>query len=198
MRHVTHTGSPGTRCISPPPPSSPFSESPFFFSATTANEVPPERALSKLPPPLGVPAPLAACAGAGLCVGYQKVARVYRVSEDCIIGPIHVVCRPRKMCGPKCVYGINSIRAHVCAGYQKVVCVLLHGVACIFSHPTHPTMGLLYSAEYVRKSTQVYVGCQKVECVPVYNIVCIFSHPTHLSTRPSSCAEDSSNPHRCM
>jgi len=56
----------------------------------------------------------------------------------------------------------------VSVGCEGVLCVVLHGIACVFAHPTH--LG------------EACVGCRNVVCILVYTIVCVFSHPTHLHT----------------
>jgi len=68
--------------------------------------------------------------------------------------------------------------ASVCR-VSESLSILLHGIVCIFSHPTHCSRaghdGLVFQ--------HMCVGCQKVWCILLHGIVYIFSHPTHRQMR---------------
>jgi len=100
----------------------------------------------------------------------------------------------------------------VCVGCQKVLRILLHGIVCIFSYPTHRQMRrrqrqvcvgcqkvvcvLLhgdmesYGHSHTLHTRQIMcVGCQKVVCVLLHGIVCAFSHPTYTANNACRMSE---------
>jgi len=59
--------------------------------------------------------------------------------------------------------------AQVCVGCQKVWCILLHGIVCVFSHPTHYTYEWVMSPYtlhvWMRYGARMTASCQAYECV---------------------------------
>ena len=69
----------------------------------------------------------------------------------------------------------SHLRAQVCVECQKIWYILLHGIECVFSHPTH-YIGFAAGVIVCRNlRAHISVGCQKVWCILLHGIVCAFS-----------------------
>ena len=64
----------------------------------------------------------------------------------------------------------------VYVGRQRVCCILLHCIVCVFSHPS-----FVQREGHEARLAIVCVGCQRVLFILPYGIVGVLSHPTEWS-----------------
>jgi len=82
---------------------------------------------------------------------------------------LQIAAASRAAVAPLTYGALSQVRAgcqqsFVCVECQKVICILLHSIGCIFSHPTRLIYGTL---------TQVCVGCHKLVCFILHDIICV-------------------------